>query len=714
MSGVSCTITKPPRPPHDKRKSHHDLSGQNFLCLDGEGVTAHGRHDYVLFGMGDDQIEDTTIGGLGFTDIMPFIYDRYKKGQTNPGFFLGYDFTQWFKSLPEERAWRLLTKEGQASRRHKRPGLPPHPVEYGGWQFDLLGNKRFRLRPKNCDCPFPSCKCPGKAPWQYICDTGGFFQCSLLKVINPKGWVEPIVTPEEYAYVLAGKSRRATAQLDDEMRFYNRLENNILARVLKEVDKGFRGIDVNLSASKWFGPGQAAQEWLKGKAPTKEEVSEYVPDWFLEAARASYFGGWFEIMMHGIVPGESHEYDINSAYPAIIATLPCLLHGSYSRGNGDPPSVSGRLTLVRARVASRAYGERRSPQYIGAMLHRDAKGRISRPMITEGWYWQHEIDAAKRAKCISKVDIYEWVAYAPCDCLPPLRRVANLYLQRLAVGKNSALGKGAKLVYNSDYGKFAQSVGNPMFGNPVYASLITAGCRSQILDAIATHPKGKSHVAMVATDAVYFLSPHPNLRISEALGEWDYKSRTNLALFKPGVYWDDDTRAEIARGADPVFKARGVNANDFGRQLGRIDAEFMGWASSPPAIRGLANGGENRWPSVSFRPSFSMTTALQALRRNDWSQAGHVTQGSECDPVTQDSNPSGKRCNTWYDETMQIARSEPYWTGEGASIDSPASTPYKKRFGLDNPWSEESLSRNGVTPDGYAGSEFRDILLGDV
>jgi hypothetical protein len=713
MSGVFSTTIKPPRPPHDKRKSHHDLSGENFLCLDGEGVTVNGRHDYVLFGIGDDQIEDTTIGGLGFTDIMPFLYEHYVKGQTNPGFYLGYDFTQWFKTLPEERAWRLLTKEGQASRRHTRPGLPPHPVEYGGWQFDILGNKRYRLRPKNCDCPFASCKCPGKSPWQYICDSGGFFQTSLLKVLDPKGWPEPVVTAEEYAALVEGKARRASAVLDDDMRYYNRLENNALARVLKEVDKGFRAIDVNLSASKWFGPGQAAQEWLKGKAPTREDIEANVPAWFLEAAAGSYFGGWFEIMMHGIVPGDSHEYDINSAYPSIIASLPCLLHGSYQRGDGNPPSLPGQYTLVRARVASRTYGERRSPQYIGAMLHRDAKGRISRPMITEGWYWLHEIDAAKRAKCVNKVVIHEWRSYAPCDCMPPLRRVANLYLQRLAVGKNSALGKGAKLVYNSDYGKFAQSVGNPMFGNPVYASLITAGCRSQILDAIASHPKGKSHVAMVATDAVYFLSPHQGLAISETLGEWDYKKRSNLALFKPGVYWDDDTRRVIADGETASFKARGVNASDFGAKLGEIDAQFSQWGTNPPPIQGLADDHDTRWPRVDFRPSFAMTTALQALRRNDWSQAGKVTQGEQCDPVTQDSNPSGKRCNTWYDETMQVARSEPYWTGEGATLDDPASKPYEKRFGMDDPWSEESLSRNGVTPDGYAGSEFRDILIGE-
>lgn len=52
------------------------------------------------------------------------------------------------------------------------------------------------------------------------------------------------------------------------------------------------------------------------------------------------------------------------------------------------------------------------------------------------------------------------------------------------------------------------------------------------------HPMGTSAVAMVATDGVYFASPHPGLRISSALGDWSTSEKANLTLF------DDDSQHE--------------------------------------------------------------------------------------------------------------------------------------------------------------------------
>lgn len=715
------TRPKPEPAPKNRLVSHHPLGGgiNGFTAFDGEGCTIRGQHRYVLLGVGQDQIQNRD--GLRFSEIMEFLYPHYRPKIAYTGFYLSYDFSNWFATLPENRARMLLTSEGIAMRQRRnlapRNGsiplhLPPHPVEYDKWQFDMLGAKRFKLRPKMCKCEIVSCRCEGKAPWMYLCDTGGYFQTSLINVINPEKWETPIVTDDEYAIIIAGKIRRDKAQLDGEMEFYNRLENEILERVLREYDSGLRAVGVNLSASKWFGPGQAAQAWLKDKAPTGEEIAGSIPQWFLEAARMSYFGGWFEIMMHGIIKGTIHEYDINSAYPYVIASLPCLLHGTYSRGIGNPGHSDGKgLTLVRASVRTRAYPReyRKRNDYIGAMLHRDRKGRISRPMITEGWFWLHELEAAQRAGCINRnVRFLEWVSYEPCNCPAPMRGIADLYQHRLSMGKDSPMGKAAKLVYNSGYGKFAQSVGMPVFGNPIYASLITAGCRTQILDAIASHPKGKADVAMVATDAVYFLSEHPSLPLSERLGEWDHSLKHNITLFKPGVYWDDKARKMVTENKTPTFKARGINAADFAGELGRIDREFGGWNGTPPPIERHDGSKAAGWPSVEFRPSFAMTTALQALRRSDWNQAAHVDSPGL--PVTQSASPFDKRCEISYDRTMDVYRSQPPWYGLEQNGDNPASYPYEKRFGMEDPWSEERMSVNGVTPDGYVGDEYRFLV----
>lgn len=667
-----------------------------FVGIDGEGVTDEktGKHSYVLLGVGNEQISDET--GLDFNTIFSFLYScmdhEHERKTAFVGFFLGYDFTQWFKTFPAAKAAKLLTSQGQAQRKNKVAGRPPVPVSVDDWQVDILGGKRFKLRPKTCDCVY--CKHP-KKPWMYICDTGSFFQTSFLNVIDPDTWAVPIVTREEYETIKKGKEIRSDAVLDDDMRRYNRLENVILAeRVLPALEDGLRQLSVGLSVKQWFGPGQAAQKWMKGCAPTSEDIRKRIPILFLEAARKSYFGGWFEIMCHGYIPGITWEYDINSAYPFIISRLPCLLHGRYESGTTDsPPDLQGSITFVFARVWSKPEGSS-DRTYIGGMPFRDASGSIRRPVLSEGWINLAELEGAKRAGLVCSADISEWHAYHPCDCPPPLRGMEDLYLTRLRIGKDTPLGKGSKLIYNSVSGKFAQSVGDSIiFGNPVYACLITSGCRIMILDAIASHPKGKSDVLMVATDGVYFRSPHPDLPLGNALGKWEEKQKRNLTLFKPGVYWDDKAREAIQRDELPSFKARGISPRDFSAHLSQIDDEFR---SMPMDLR------DAQWPAITYESRFAMVSALTALRRNQWDLAGAVTHPE----ITQSADPSKKRQDPYWDG--DIIRSEPWppiplWSIRDRARSGYAdmtSCPYEKRFGLADPHSQESREYYGITPDG--------------
>lgn len=679
-----------------------------FVAIDGEGLGAN-PSCYVLLGVGDKQIEN--INGLTWQECFRFLYERFERegrGVAYVGFFLGYDFTQILKTLPEDTAWMLLTSEGRALRAHRVKGKEPHPVQLDGWQFDILGMKRLRIRPKRCMCRNATCACKGKAPWMYVCDAGGFWQTSFLNVINPKGWMDPIVSFEEYEKVRDGKEKRGIAELDDEMREYNLLENELFQRAMSELCKGFESLGIHLTPKQWFGPGQAASNWMRGKLPGRETWLEGIPGWYLGAARESYFGGWFEVMCHGYLKGKTHEYDVNSAYPSIIAKLPCLLHGEYTRGTGIPRNVSrDDLCLVKGRFRIPGFnknvgGQSKSGrQTIGSMLHRNTDGSICRPSITEGTFWWSEIQSAQRAGLIGRIaeaDVREWYIYRPCECEPPLKGMEELYDERLRVGKESPLGKGAKVAYNSAYGKFAQSVGNPRFGNPVYASRITSGCREMICDAIATHPEGQRAVAMVATDAVFFLTEHPGLEISNKLGEWGHVERENLTIFKPGVYWDDETREQVRNGDKPKFKARGINAQAFAEELWRIDYGFQQWGS----------GGVNEWPDVVFQTDFSLISALQALRRRKWWLAGT----NDPKQLTHSSNPFRKRTGLWLDGVYQVWRSDirgAEWSYDRGDWDC-VSTAYKKNFGLDDPFSDESKELYGVTEDGIMGDSFKALL----
>lgn len=675
----------------------------SFCAIDGEG-SGRDPSKYVLLGCGQEQISDPE--GLGWKSCFEFLYAQFQskpKGTAFIGFCLGYDFTQILKSMPEERVRMLITSEGIAKRKHRVPGREPHPVEYDGWQFDILGTKRLKIRPKLCGCFYPTCKC-AKASWMFICDTGGLWQTSFLNVIHPRNWADPVCTDDEYNDIARGKDARDSAELGPEMRRYNRLENELLERATSRVRDGFEAIGVHLSPKQWFGPGQAAQEWMKGRLPERGVWDDAIPRFYREAAQASYYGGWFEIFCHGYIERDVYEYDINSAYPATIRGLPCLLHGRYSHGSeGDFPKSD--YCIVRCRVTGAGLGKSvyeggsGESVYIGSMLHRNSKGGISRPRITEGWYWWSEIQACVGAGLVRDVKVYEWVNYEPCECEPPLRDMEDLYRRRLEVGKDTVLGKACKLVYNSAYGKFAQSVGNPRYGNPVYASRITSECRSTIVRAIGSHPDGLASVAMVATDAVFFLTEHRGgLDVSSGLGAFDRVVRRKLTIFKPGVYWDESTREDIRRGRAPKFKARGVNARDFASRLAGIDGAFREWKV----------GEEKEWPAARFKSTFSMVTCLQAIRRGDWTQAGRKV---DVEPL-QDSDPREKRSGLWWDGEWGVWRSEPLesvWSDERDDWEC-VSKGYEKKFGYDGEIGEDAKEQWGVNDDGNVADLIRWVL----
>lgn len=621
-----------------RARAHARARAREFVAIDGEGVTdpITGEHRYVLLSCGEHHISADSAA-LNFGEIAAFLYSCF---EANPravyvGFYLSYDFAQWLRRLKEGRVRALYHPEGDAAHgvrprlRTAAKHLPPFPVDVDGWECDLLPGKRFRLRPRK-----PYGKEKGK-PWLTICDAGSYFQCSFLKAIDPTNNPNPVCTAEEFALIARGKARRAAAEFDPEMVEYNLLECTILARLVAQLAEGMRQEGIRPSRSQWHGPGQLAQLWLrKIKAPTGERVRAIVPEPVREAARASFFGGWFEIFWHGDVPGESFGYDLNSAYPWVISRLPCLEHGLWThrdwgeRGRlltwaeKDAWAKEGRIGFVFATV------EGKHP-VVGAMLHRRADRSILRPQRTGGWYVEAELLAAVAAALVDRVRVFESWTYHPCDCPAPIGAIADLYQRRLLVGKASPQGKAMKLVYNACAGKFQQSIGEPAFANPVYATLITSGCRQKITEAIASHPEGARALLMVATDGVAFRTRHPGLDLDETrLGAWTESRHENLSLFMPGFYWDDNGRAMIRRGEVPVFKSRGIAAKDLARHVGALD---RAWARMQPS---------GQWPRAELDVSFQLVSLPQALARGRWDTAGMVVTGGH---RIVNANPLRKR-----------------------------------------------------------------------
>lgn len=713
---------------HGARAKERQLHQVEFIAVDGEGVTRPNyridwdengeeisildgdRHDYVLLSVGDKSLHRNGQA-LRHREIFEFLWQQYEENPNAAfvGFALGYDFTMWFKSLDERTAWELLTKDGIASRQPMNPDAHfPFPVRDGGWrdtdegrmyispqwEFDILGFKRFKLRPYVRPDQVPTKIVTHKdgtqtvekisRPWLYICDTFSFFQSSFLKAIKPndQGGVKRVVSDTEYDRIEEGKKIRSNAKFDASMIEYNLLENEVLARVMAMLNEGFVSDEIRLSKRQWMGPGQAAQAWMAliGVA-TGEQVREAVPEWAREAGRKTYYGGWFEIFNHGPVPGLSYSYDINSAYPAVIATLPCLLHGKWSKGTGRP----GRLNQGSYRMVYGTFSG--NDAWVGPLPYRDIDGTIKRPRRVRGWYWWHEIKAARKAGLLSRMEIDEWIDYAPCKCDPPMASIRDLYVGRLRVGKNSPQGKAKKLVYNSAYGKCAQSIGLPRFSNSIWASLITAGCRTQILEAIASHPTKSTSLLMIATDGIYFKERHPGLDIDkERLGAWEESTSENLSLFMPGLYWDDKARADIAEGKLPQLKSRGVSAKYLGTIIDQVDKKW----------ERIRTGKDfDIAPRIALRIEWALIGAKQAIVRNAWEECGQNVWNAE---RVLDGNPVNKRGSLWAGEGCWGGqRSIPYSEG-GVQLET---TYYEPRFG--DELEEEDPEGELITPDGVIG-----------
>lgn len=622
---------------HVARTDKREDGQLTFIAIDGESRPDGDTNKYHILSCGNATLYNAGAA-LTFSQILGFLYDCFEE---NPhaayvGFYLGYDFTYWLKDLPRERAHMLFHPELRARTRSGNNHVP-FPVEYQGWVFDILGMKRFKFAPVDRD------------KWMYICDVGPFFQTSFLKAIDPCKWPSPVCTEDEYNTILEGKSARGQeTQTDDEMIRYNLLENELLSRLMQRMKTGYKQMGIKIPARNWYGPGAAVNVWLNNiGAPRASERKVEIED----ALRASYYGGRFEITMHGPV-GTLYEYDINSAYPDAMSGLP--MDGGTWTDDGD---INDDYCLMHCQLESNS-------KLLGPVPHRERSGKIvCYPAYVQGWYWAHELKAAKKAGLIAHMRVEDVWRYNPGVDYKPFAALRELYDVRIQMGKETPQGKAIKLVYNSGYGKLAQSVGQPKFANTMYASLITSHCRTKILDAIASHPKRADAVAMIATDGIYFTSPHKQLQLSETeLGKWGHSQRDEMFLIKPGMYFDGEGKV----------KSRGIGNRDVYKLRDTIRRTWDTWDDA-----------NREWPKFQVMPEFLIISPRAAMHRGTWDMCGAISR----EPFNHSFDPYTKRYYQFPLERLKggAVRTNILpvsWTALRDGVDIVESTPYDKRFGV--------------------------------
>lgn len=517
-----------------------------FMAIDGEGGTdpVSGYHAYFLLRAGNSSLLPRK-GAVRLTtrDCLEFLCSLPSKAIL-VGYFFDYDVTKILEDLPLEKLDRLMHRDKRMWPRSEdmegmenkdiRPRVMP--VTFGGYEIDYLPRKEFKVRRE------------GSRQWTVINDVGSFFQCRFVEAIEK--W--EVSTPEIREAIGAGKDLRNDFSISalEEIAEYNGLEIECLQELMEKFRKAC--VASTYVPAKWQGPGLLAEAmYSKNGVPRTKDVpllNNPVYADLMDFARNSFYGGRPELTGVGPVDCVVEQWDINSAYPAAMLSVPCLTHGTWEKKTyGLPASeLNDNLRLVYGSFAPKP-STVRLPSLYGLPI-RTSEGTITYPASGKGWYWGFEVLSSIHQNFI--VD-EAWEYSKECDCVP-LSFVAGIYEQRLAAGKDSA-GIPIKLGLNSLYGKTVQSIGKPKYANPIWGSFLTSWCRTQIQHFIHASPLCGtwcgSDVLMIATDSVCTTTIRTDIVESKELGGWSREIHSNgMFLVQPGLYFGSSGKPTKTRG----------------------------------------------------------------------------------------------------------------------------------------------------------------------
>lgn len=354
--------------------------------------------------------------------------------------------------------------------------------------------------------------------------------------------------------IVANKDKRSSFTLADvpEISRYNSAELVALIDLFYELRE--RLDKVGLRPTRWDGPGAIAASLLK-KHKIKD-CMEKAPYPVRLASRHAYAGGRFEVLKFGYYDRTCYEYDVNSAYPHALQTVPNLARGRwewFGPGASRPP-----FSLVN--VTATAHDS----TLPAPLWSRRERGDVCYPLKVTSWYWAPEADAAREYAERGYGTYAEhgaWGFVEDNELDKPFAFIAELYHERmlLKAAKDGA-HVGIKLGLNSLYGKLAQQLGAkldpktgvwhvPPYHQLEWAGWATATCRAMVLRAAMTD---LSAVIAFETDALFSTRPLA-LNIGDGLGQWEASTFTALTYAQSGMY------IATKENGGEVIKSRGID-----------------------------------------------------------------------------------------------------------------------------------------------------------
>jgi len=537
----------------DNRELHRvPYKNREFIFWDGEG--SHRLEDdsaYILFGcsIAGREFREIHADDLAGSDCFRLIIEvatRYPN-HIHLAFAFNYDVVMMMKSLPVDHVIRLQDKGYDF---------------YGPYRLEYRPGKWFSITDRNTGV------------CARINDIFSFFGCSAIQAAT-----EYIPDSEYLRIVQYGKSKRDSfeyAQLHL-VRTYMHVELKLYIQLATRLRTLLAELGVHPAG--WYGPGAVSSAVMR-KQGIKSVLDRALPDPVINASQHAYFGGRFEQFKTGQYHGKVYSYDVRSAYPDAMRTMPNLQAGfwNYVEFGTDGGSLPGVERLRDFALYHVRYSAMDLADYISPhpFPRRTRNGAIGFPTSVDNWYWGVEVRAALRSSpgTVQVVEGWEFLENDPTD--RPFRFMAELYDRRQqwkdeiiyhddgTSTKGNPVQLAAKLVLNSIYGKLAQRVGwnedtmePPTWHQLEYAGYTTAYCRAKIWAVVSQAP---SEIIAIETDGIYSICPLSVPDDRRMLGDWEMGTVDGITYVQSGVYWTlDKTLKDGSQRSWSKGKTRGFN-----------------------------------------------------------------------------------------------------------------------------------------------------------
>lgn len=301
----------------------------------------------------------------------------------------------------------------------------------------------------------------------------------------------------------------------------------------------------------WISSGYLAEKVLINNDIFVPKFNE-IPYEIQELARNSFYGGRFELIQRGFI-GECYLYDLNSAYPFALSTLPEITNGRWIRSKKVNPKAKLGFFFILADIDDTVK--------IAPFPFRKKNGTICYPSGKfKTWVTLDELNMVKEDSKI-KCKILESYQFIPNkNCTYPFKKfIEGLYEKRMKLrDERNELQIAIKIILNSIYGKTVQRT-NRRIGNifnQVIGSSITGFTRAQLYKFMKQHNLDNQVVAF-ATDSIAVRIKVP-IKSSKKLGEMKLDKYANDVIFlsngfyrfngewkRRGVGFDHDRKVEI-------------------------------------------------------------------------------------------------------------------------------------------------------------------------